>query len=64
MKIIQVNKRQISEVVGADFDYLDNGDFKEFNGHSEVYSTGKIDKVAAGLILQGYLDCLKTKEKE
>ena len=23
-----------------------------------------IDKVAAGLILQGYLDCLKTKEKE
>ena len=23
-----------------------------------------IDKVAAGLILQGYLDCLKTKERE
>ena len=23
-----------------------------------------IDKVAAGLILQGYLDCLKTKENE
>ena len=23
-----------------------------------------IDKVAAGLIVQGYLDCLKTKEKE
>ncbi len=23
-----------------------------------------IDKVAAGLILQGYLDCLRTKEKE
>lgn len=48
MKIIQVNKRQISEVVGADFDYLDNGDFKEFNGHSEVSSTGKIDNADGG----------------
>lgn len=48
MKIIQVNKRQISEVVGADFDYLDNGDFKQFNGNSEVSTAGKIDNPDGG----------------
>ena len=29
-----------------------------------IESGVRLDKVAAGLILQGYLDCLKTKEKE
>lgn len=41
-KKIKLHRTQIDEIVGTDIDYLNNGGFKEYNGNSEVSTTGKI----------------------
>lgn len=44
MKKIIFNKRQVTEVVGADFSYLskDNDDFNEYIGDTEIVTTSQI----------------------
>lgn len=41
-KKIKINKKQLDEIVGTDIDYLNNGDYNEYNGNSEVSTTSKI----------------------
>lgn len=42
-KKIRMSKHQLDEIVGTDIDYLNNGNFKEYNGNSETSVSGKID---------------------
>lgn len=39
---VQFTKEQLNEILGTDIDYLNNGNYKEYNGNSEVAVTGKI----------------------
>lgn len=49
-KTIIISERQLNEILGADSSYLDNmeGDFKEFNGDTEVSVSGKLSKKKDG----------------
>jgi len=43
MRIIRLTEQQIKEAAGDTFDYLGNGDFKQYNGQSEISVNGKLD---------------------
>ena len=49
-KTIIISERQLTEILGADSSYLDSmeGDFKEFNGHTEVSVNGKLSDKSDG----------------
>ena len=42
-RIIKLTKQQLTEAENGAFGYLNNGDFKEYNGQSEITVTGKKD---------------------
>lgn len=49
-KTIIISERQLNEILGADSSYLDNmeGDFQEFNAHTEVSVNGKLSDKTDG----------------
>ena len=42
-RIIKLTKQQLTEAENGDFNYLDDGDFKQYSGQSEISVTGKKD---------------------
>ena len=44
-KKIRLKKNQLDEIVGTDIDYLNNGNYKEFNGNSETSTSGKLSSI-------------------
>lgn len=47
-RIIKLTRKQLKEAEESGFEYLSNGDFKQYNGQSEVSVTGKTDDETYG----------------
>lgn len=52
-KKVKFSKSQLSEIVGDDMSYLDNGDFQEYNGNNQISTTGKLSSGEEGEPITG-----------
>lgn len=53
VKRVKFTKSQIAEITGNDMDYLNNGDFKEYNGLGQTSTTGKLSSDEDGEPITG-----------